>query len=52
MFLLVDTTRIFKYFTILEEYKVICPNRTSYYMTKDYFDGYQVILSIVNVQKK
>ena len=52
MFLTVDTTRIFYYFTTFEEYKVIYPKRSSDYMPKDYFDSNQVILSIVNLQKK
>ena len=42
-----------KYFdTTLEEYKVVYPNRTSNYITKDDFDYVKVILLSLNVLKK
>ena len=44
--MLVNATRI------SEKCKVINPNRTSDYLTKDDFEGNQVILLLVNFKKK
>ena len=38
--------------TTLEEYKVVYPNRTSNYITKDDFDYVKVILLSLNALKK